>query len=119
MYDLTNFTIQDMTRCGDALEHLGYKAKGVEELADSVVRYFYEHLIDRLTGEKSSALVRFFITYPYESLDEELRQLAGKMPGGQYLTKTASCLVLLATVGVKPEWNSRELSKGHRVIPLD
>lgn len=118
MYDLTNFAIQDMTQCGDALEHLGYKAKDIEELADSVVHYFYNHLIDRRTGEKSSALVRFFITYPYEGLDEELRQLASKMPGGQPLTKATSCLVLLATVGVQPEWNSRKLSKGHRVIPL-
>lgn len=118
MYDLTNFTIQDMTQCGDALEHLGYKAKGLEELADSVVHYFYDHLIDRRTDEKSSALVRFFMTYPYESLDEELRQLASKMPGGQFLTKSTSCLVLLATVGVRPEWNLKKLSKGHRVIPL-
>ncbi len=118
MYDLTNFTIQDMTQCGDALEHLGYKAKGAEELADSVVRYFYDHLIDRRTGEKSSALVRFFMTYPYESLDEELRQLASRMQGGQPLEKATSCLVLLATVGVQPEWNSKELSRGHRVIPL-
>ena len=100
MYDLTNFTIQDMTQCGDALEHLGYKAKDIEALADSVVRYFYDHLIDRRTGEKSSALVRFFMTYPYESLDEELRQLARNMPGGQLLTNATSCLVLLASVGV-------------------
>ncbi|MDQ1271976.1 MAG: hypothetical protein QG591_606 [Planctomycetota bacterium] len=118
MYDLTNFTIQDMTQCGDALEHLGYKAKDIEALADSVVRYFYDHLIDRRTGEKSSALVRFFMTYPYESLDEELRQLARNMPGGQLLTNATSCLVLLASVGVQPEWNSKKLSKGHRVIPL-
>ncbi|MBE7446584.1 MAG: hypothetical protein HS132_15660 [Planctomycetia bacterium] len=118
MYDLTNFTIQDMTQCGDALEHLGYKAKDIGELANSVVHYFYEHLIDRRTGEKSSALVRFFMTYPYESLDEELRQLASKMPGGKSLTNTTSCLVLLATMGVLPEWNSQKLSKGHRVIPL-
>ena len=118
MYDLTNFTIQDMTQCGDALEHLGYKSKSLEELADSVVRYFYDHLIDRRTSEKSSALVRFFMTYPYESLDEELRQLANKMPGGLSLTKTTSCVVLLATVGAQPDWNSKKLSKGHRVIPL-
>ncbi len=118
MYDLTNFTIQDMTQCGDALEHLGYKAKGVDELADSVVRYFYDHLIDKRTGEKSSALVRFFMTYPYESLDEKLRLLASKMQGGQPLEKTTSCLVLLATVGMLPEWNSKELSRGHLVIPL-
>ncbi|NUO09409.1 MAG: hypothetical protein HUU08_12150 [Candidatus Brocadia sp.] len=118
MYDLTKFTIQDMTQCGDALEHLGYKANGIEELANSVVRYFYDHLIDRRTGEKSSALVRFFMTYPYESLDEELREFASKMPGGQSLAKTTSCIVLLATVGIQPEWNSKELSRGHRVIPL-
>ncbi|MBV6519529.1 MAG: hypothetical protein IT420_02580 [Candidatus Brocadia sp.] len=118
MYDLTNFTIQDMTQCGDALEHLGYKARNLEELTNSLVRYFYDHLIDKRTGEKSAALVRFFMTYPYESLDDPLRQLAGKMAENQPLTKTTSCLVLMATAGVQPEWNTRELSRGHRVIPL-
>ncbi len=118
MYDLTNFTIQDMTQCGDALEHLGYKAKNLEDLADSIVRYFYEHLIDKRTGEKSSALVRFFMTYPYESLEETLRQLANNIAGERSLAKSTCCLVLLATTGQKPEWNVREFSKGHRVIPL-
>lgn len=28
------------------------------------------------------------------------------------------CLILLATVGIRPEWNSIKLSKEHRVIPL-
>jgi hypothetical protein len=30
----------------------------------------------------------------------------------------AKCVVLLATVGLHPEWNSTRLSKGHRVLPL-
>ena len=34
------------------------------------------------------------------------------------MTNATSCLVLLASVGVQPEWNSKKLSKGHRVIPL-
>lgn len=60
MYDPTNFTIQDMTRCGDALKHLGCKAKNLEELADSIVRYFYEHLINKRTGKKILCAGTFF-----------------------------------------------------------
>lgn len=118
MYDLTKFTLQDMTRCGDALQQFGLKAKHIEELSDMMVHYFYDHLIDKKTGEKSCALVRFFITYPYSSIDIELRQLADKMLNGQPAPQEMKCLILLATAGMKAEWNSTRLSKGHRVLPL-
>lgn len=118
MYDVTKFTLQDMTRCGDAVQQFGVKAKNIEELADMMVRYFYDHFMDKKTGEKSCALVRFFITYPYSSIDEELRQLADGMLNGQPAPQEMKCLILLATAGMKAEWNSTKLSKGHRVLPL-
>lgn len=58
------------------------------------------------------------MTYPYESLEETLRQLANNIAGERSLAKSTCCLALLATTGQKPEWNVREFSKGHRVIPL-
>lgn len=59
MYDLTKFTLQDMTHCGDALQQFGLKAKHVEELTDLMCRYFYEHLIDKKTGEKQASWYGF------------------------------------------------------------
>lgn len=118
MYDLTKFTLQNMTRCGDDLQQFGSKARNIEELANLMVHYFYDHFIDKKTGEKSCALVRFFMTYPYTSIDEELRQLADKILDGQPVPQETKCLVLLASAGLQPEWNSTRLSKGHRVLPL-
>ena len=117
MYDLTKFTLQDMTNCGDALQQFESKAKNVEELATLMVRYLYDHFIDKQTGEKSSALVRFFMTYPYTSIDGELRQLVDTMLNSQP-PQEMKCLVLMATAGMQPEWNSTKLSKGHRILPL-
>ncbi|GJQ24136.1 hypothetical protein BIY37_00265 [Candidatus Brocadia sapporoensis] len=118
MYDLTKFTLEDMTRCGDALQAFGLKAKNLEELANLMVHYFYDNLTERQTGERSCVLVRFFMTYPLLRLDPELRQLANEIIGGQPVRQRMKCLILLATVGIRPEWNSIKLSKEHRVIPL-
>jgi hypothetical protein len=117
-YDFAKFSLQNMTRCGDDLRQFGSKARNIEELANLMVHYFFDHFIDKKTGEKSCALVRFFMTYPYTSLDEELRRSADKIRNGQPVPQDAKCLVLLATVGLHPDWNSTKLSKGHRVIPL-
>lgn len=118
MYDLTKFALQDMTNCGDALQQFESKAKNIEELTNLMVRYLYDHLIDKQTGEKSCALVRFFMTYPYASLDSELRQLADKALHGQTASQEMKCLILMATAGIQPEWNSIKLSKEHQVLPL-
>lgn len=118
MYDLTKFTLEDMTRCGDALQQFGLKARNLEELANLMVHYFYDTLTDKQTGERSCVLVRFFMTYPYASLDPELRQLANEILVGQPVRQGMTCLIQLATVGIRPEWNLTKLSKEHRVIPL-
>jgi hypothetical protein len=118
MYDLTKFSLQDMSDIGDALQQLELKAKNIDELSDMMVRYLFDNLGDTQTGEKSSVLVRFFMTYPYSSLDAELQQSADKMLGSKPEDQDMKCLKLLATAGVQPEWNSTIHSKGHRVIPL-
>ena len=118
MYDLKKFTLQDMTYCGEAIQQLELQAKNVDEVANLLVHYFYNHLIDKQTGEKSCALVRFFMTYPYIELEKELRNLVDKMLEGHSSSHDMNCLTLLSTVGMQPEWNSTQLSKKHRVIPL-
>ncbi|MDR4499367.1 MAG: hypothetical protein MRK02_15840 [Candidatus Scalindua sp.] len=118
MFHFTKFTLQDMSDIGDALQQLEFKAKNVDELANMITQYFFNHFIDMQTGEKSCVLVRFFMTYPYNSLEKELRQLADKMLYGQPAPQEMKCLVLSATTGIQPEWNSIIDSKGHRVLPL-
>lgn len=118
MYDLTKFTLRDMTECGIGLRQLSYDAKSMEEVANRIVRYLYEHLIDKQTGKNSCALVRFFKTHPYEKLTPELREFADGLLGNNSPSPTMKCLTLLATAGVKSEWNSRQTSVGHKAIPL-
>jgi hypothetical protein len=118
MFDLTKFSIQDMSEVGDALQQLELKAKNIDELSDMMVQYFFDNLGDTQTGEKSSVLVRFFMTYPYSSLETELQQSADKMLGAKPEDQDMKCLKLLGTAGVQPEWSSTIESKSHRIIPL-
>lgn len=118
MFDLTRFSLQDMTEIGDALQQLELKARNIDELSNMMVRYFFENVVDKRTGKKSCVLVRFFMTYPYSSLDTELRQLADKMLDGQPVSQDMKCLILSATAGERAEWNSIKQSKGHRLLPL-
>lgn len=118
MFDLTKFSLQNMSEIGDALQQLELKAKNIDELSDMMVQYFFDNLVDTQTGEKSTVLVRFFMTYPYNSLDMELCKLVDKVLNGKPASHEMKCLVLSATAGIQPEWNSTTHSKGHRVLPL-
>src|SRR6266852_652363 len=118
MYDLTKFTLRDMTECGAALRNLSVGAGSMEEVANKIVRYLYDYLIDRQTGEKSCALVRFYKTHPFSELDEALQRFALDVLGSQLASPSMKCLTLMATVGVKPAWHARQTSAGHQAIPL-
>ncbi len=118
MYDLTNFSLRNMTECGTALRQSGSKAKNMTEVADRVVCHLYKHLIDGQTGERACVLVRFFKTCAYENLETDLRQLARQASGNRAILPDTKCLTLLATAGVKPEWNSIKTSVGRKAIPL-
>ena len=118
MYDLAHFTASEMTRCGIALRKLGSGAQSMEEAANSIVRYLYDELGDRRTGERACALVRFYKTHAYGELPLELRDFARAILGGDAPPPTTKCLTLLATAGDRPEWNARQTSIGHQAIPL-
>ena len=118
MFDLAKFSLHDMSEIGEALQQLELKARNIDELNDMMVQYFFDNLVDAQTGEKSSVLVRFFMTYPYSSLDTNLRKSVDQMLNGQTAPQDMKCLKLSATAGVKQEWNSTSDSKNHRVLPL-
>lgn len=116
MYDITRFSLREMTECGAVLRKLGDDAACLEEVAGRVVSHLHENLGG---GERARAcaLVRFYKTHEFEALPEDLRrfaaaQLEGTPPPG------LRCLTLLATAGARPEWNSRAASRGHQAIPL-
>ena len=117
IYDVTRFTIREMSECGKAVRTIGAGATSMEETAGRIVRHFHDSLADG-GGERASALVRFYKTHPYRELDDELQSFARTMLGGDPPSSAMKCLILLATAGEEPAWNSRLTSRGHKAIPL-
>jgi hypothetical protein len=115
MPNIDDFTLKDMVEFSAALRRMGSGAVSMEEVADKIVHYLYENLIDKKTGEKACVLVRLFKTHPYGELDNDLQEFARN---AMKTSPAMKCLVLLATVGLLPEWNSRNQSLGHKAIPL-
>jgi hypothetical protein len=118
MYDLTNFTQDDLQNCALALRNMNVGARSMEETADRMVRYLYDHLIDQASNQRTCALVRFFKTHSYGRLNEELQEAAHEILGPRSAMPSTKCLTLLATAGDEPYWNSRQKSSGHKAIPL-
>ena len=118
MYDITQFTMRDMTECGNALRKFGAGASSMEEAANRVVQFLYENLGTENGDEEAFALVRLFKTHAYEDLDPELRQFADAVLGEKPESPKMKCLTLLATAGDLPAWHERGDSMGHKAIPL-
>lgn len=117
MYELTRFTLRDMTECGAGLRQVGQGAHTMEEAAAAIVRFLYTKFIDRSSGQPACALVRFFKTHAWGGLEPDLQQFAARMLG-KTPDPAMPCLTLLATAGDRPEWNDRRRSTGHQAIPL-
>jgi hypothetical protein len=117
MFDITNFSIRDLTECRSAFRTITEGAKSMEEAAERIVRYLYNNFSDN-TGKKSCALIRFYKTHNFEELDNELQRFAINFLGNKPKEPKMKCLTLMATAGEKPEWNSRQHSSGHKAIPL-
>jgi hypothetical protein len=119
MYDLTNFTLSDMTACGAALRKAATDSQSMEQVASRVVRHLYDELRDGPDGRRACVLVRFFKTHPYAELGLDLQTWVRQRLDNPAPPLGLKCLTLLATAGELPEWSSRRTSVAHRAIPLD
>lgn len=117
MYDLTTFGLKEMTHCGAALRKLGEEATSMEEAANRIIRFLYNHLVDS-DGERATAMIRFFITRPYHTLTDDLQQHVDSLLGRIPEDSTLKCQTLLATIGDHPDWHSRHNSRYYKVHPL-
>lgn len=117
MFEMTNFTIRDMTSCGKTLRTIGAGASSMEEVSTRIVKYLFDSLVEG-DGKQACSLVRLFISHPIHDLDDERRRIAEKKLGEIPTSKRLKCLVLMGTVGEDSAWNSCKDSKGHQVIPL-
>jgi hypothetical protein len=116
-YDLSAFSLRDMTRCGVELRKQGIEAASMEQVADRVVRLLHDRL-RAPTGERACALVRVFVTLPYSELQESQQAFARKLLPDIERRPELKCLTLLATAGDQSAWNSRHTSTGHQALPL-
>jgi len=118
MYDIQNFGLTDMIQLGSVLRKLGGNAETMEEVANRIVRQLHDEITYGQPAEKACVLARVFKTHPYGELAPELQTCARAALGETPPTAEMRCLVLLATAGARPEWNSRQQSAGHKAIPL-
>ena len=118
MFDLSAFSLSDMTRCGIELRTLGTGASSMEEVGQRLVRYLYEHLREPDLSAPACALVRVFVTQSYSALDDIQQDAARAILGSMRATPSMKCLTLLATAGQESQWNSRAESTAHKALPL-
>jgi hypothetical protein len=118
MPNIDDFTLKDMVEFSAALRRMGSGAASMEEVADKIVHYLYENLIDKKTGEKGCVLARLFKTHPYGELNEDLKEFARNILKTSPESPAMKCMVLLASAGTLPEWHLRKQSRGHKAIPL-
>jgi PAS domain S-box-containing protein len=116
MYDLGAFGLSDLVRLSAALRG-PTGATSMEEVARGAVQHLYENLLDKETGERSSVLVRFYKTHPYDALPEDLKAFAARAMDGAD-PAGVPCLTLLASAGIEREWNDRRSSAAHQAVPL-
>jgi sigma-B regulation protein RsbU (phosphoserine phosphatase) len=114
MYDLSAFGLSDLVRLSAAVRGTS-GAESMEAAARVVVRHLHENLLDKESGERSSVLVRFYKTLPYDALPADLQEFATRASAD---APGAPCLTLLASAGVEAAWNDRRLSSAHQAIPL-
>lgn len=119
MHHLRSFQLRDMTACGAVFRRLGAEATSLEQVADRLVRHLYTALTMGPSGEPACSLVRLFKTTPYSRLTPDLRALADIQLGHTRPSPSLTCLTLLASAGMVPEWNDPRLLSHFRVIPLD
>lgn len=117
MFDITDFSLKEMTQCGADLRQLGDNATTMETVANRIVDYLNLNLVDRM-GDQACAMIRFFITVPYGALDEELKNHAHMILGYEPDDDGLKCQTILATVGVEPAWNDRHQSRYYKTLPM-
>src|SRR3954466_4653944 len=105
MHDLTRFSVADMLEVGAELRRCCTEAVSLESVAQRIVTFLYHDLRDG-HGARATALVRFFLTRPFDSIPADYRQFALPLAGDdQAGSGNTRCLGVLAGAGLEPEWN--------------
>lgn len=112
MHRLDRLSIDDLVACSGRFRELGAEASTLEGVAQAIVTYLHEHLVDE-DGQRACPLVRFYKTCRHRDLPPELQDWAGPVDDDR-----TPCLTLVGTAGEDHDWNDRRRSQGHQAIPL-
>ena len=118
MYDLTQFSLRDMSEFGLTLRQISKDADNIEDVSNRIIQYLDQNLIDQKTGKKSCALVHFFTTHAYGELPKNSQKSVNGYFESEQPDPQLKCLTLLASTGQYPDWNSGESYQKNLVIPL-
>jgi len=118
VFDLTHFSMSDMTRLARELRGAATNADCMQAVAEREVRLLFDQIMAPGCKEPACALVRFYKTHRLGGLTPALQTFATELAGGAVLSPDLKCLTLLATAGSRPEWNFPAGSRGHQAIPL-
>jgi hypothetical protein len=118
MYYLDSLKMSDVVKCGMEIRKLGEDATSMEEVANEIVRYFFDNFGDSQNDEKPCALVRLFKTDKVSDLPLSLQKLSDTLLRKKTNPKSYRCFALLASAGIKDAWMDRKKSKAHQVTPL-
>lgn len=117
-FDIREFDLAAMLRCGIGLQKCCGGSATMEQMAEAVVRYLHSEFRDAESGQSSFVLTRFFTTVPFQQLPPGLQREAERGADPAALLPATRCLTLLATAGDEPDWCDRTRSHGHQAIPL-
>lgn len=117
-FDLERFSLLDMLQCGKGIRAAAEDAESLGEAASGIVGYLYGELRSESAAAQRPALVRFYKTEPFGSLEPRLQAFALAKLGAAAAAPEMRCLTLLATAGREPEWCDPRQSVDHQAIPL-
>ncbi len=118
MYDLTQFSLRDMSEFGLTLRQISKDANNMEDVSNRIIQYIDQNLRDKKTGKKSCALVHFLKTHAYGERPKNSQKYVHGCFESEQLDPQLKCLTLLSSTGQHPDWNSGDNSKKNLVIPL-
>ncbi|MBF0187274.1 MAG: response regulator [Magnetococcales bacterium] len=119
MLDLRRFTLQEMTRCGTEIGKRCLPAKDLDAAASIITDTLFSLLGGLDDEEPACALVRCFASQAYASLPDDLQKVVNEtLPSDTPPQDETTCLRLLSTQGIEPQWCDVAVSQGHKVIPL-
>ncbi len=117
-FDLERFSLLDMLQCGKGIRVAAAEAESLGDAASRIVAYLYDELRSESAAVQRPALVRFYKTEPFGSLEPRLQTFALSRMGGATAEQEMRCLTLMATAGQEPQWCDPRQSVDHQAIPL-